>query len=176
MSASLLALFLGEALLMAAIAGFGKLAVNSLSDTLDLPRVNREAQDATDALKEVRRRQDRVEHALTERAHEIAGLDDKIRRYRKEMATPQPDRLDIVFEIGSPLLDGHCREYWAVRQVGIQTSAGIRGPDPGIWHEPRKVRVWGLNGRLCLSMAQQRFGTKREFVLAEIEAEKAGPA
>jgi hypothetical protein len=172
MSMGLLAAFLGEAVLMATIAGFGKLAVSSLSDSLDLPQVNREAQDAADALKETRRRKDMVEHAVTDRAREIAGLDARIKGYRKEMASPHPGQIDIVFEIGSPLLGAHCREYWACRQAGIQTSTGIRAPDPSIWHQPRKVRVWGLNARLCLSMAQQRFGTKREFLLTEIEDEK----
>ena len=176
MSAGLLAIFLGEAMLMATLASFGKLAINSLTDWLDLPRVNRETQDAGQALQEVKRRKEAVEHAATDRGREIALLDERIKRYRKEMATPQPGQIDIVFEIGSPQLDGHRREYWACRQAGTQAVAGLRAPDPEIWHKPRKVRVWGLNGHLCLSMAQQRFGTKREFLLTEIEDEKAEPA
>jgi hypothetical protein len=176
MSAGLLIVFLGEALLMALLAGFGKLAVSGLSDRLDLPGVNREAQDAADALKEVRRRRDAVEQATADRTREIESLESQIKTYRKEMATPPAGRVDVVFEIGSPLLDGHCREYWAIRQAGIQVIAGIRGPDAAMWGQPRKVRVWGLNGRLCQSMAQQRFGTKREFLLTEIEDEKAGAA
>jgi hypothetical protein len=172
MSAGLLTVFLAEALLMATIAGFGKLAIRGLSDRLDLPQVNRDTQDATDALGETKRRRDTIEHAVTERAQEITQLDAKIKKYRKEMASPQPCQVDIVFEIGSAQLDGHRREYWATRQAGNQPAAGLRAPDPALWHKPRKVRVWGLNGHLCLSMAQQRFGTKRDFVLTKIEDEK----
>ena len=111
-----------------------------------------------------------VEYGLE---REQSHLEGKISNWRRDIAQPRRERVDLLYEFGTPQAVGAYIDFLAVRQpVVVRTGSGLRLPDPDVWRKPRLVRIWGLNGNLCLSVAQQRFGSKREFVLTEIDADQ----
>ena len=90
---------------------------------------------------------------------------------QKGLAAAARERVDLVFELGTPRPEeGHCL-FAAVRlPTMVHASSGNgRAPDPDVWRQPRLVRVWGQNASLCQSIAEQRFGSKRELQLIPID-------
>jgi len=162
----LVLLLLAHRLPLTLTRGFGK--------AIGLPEAMVAAAEALAELAEAKRQLaavEREEHRL-EREH--SHLEGKISNWRRDIAQPRRERLELLYEFGTPQTVGAHIDYVAVRQpVVVRTGGGLRAPDPDVWRKPRLVRVWGRNGNLCLSVAQQRFGSKREFALAEIDASQA---
>jgi len=153
---------LGVGLVLLLLAHRLPLAITRVfARTIGLPEAMIAAEEALAELAE-------SEEYKLEREH--SHLAGKISTWRRDIAQPRRERLDLLYEFGTPqTVDAHI-DFIAVRQpVVVRAGSGLRLPDPDVWRKPRLVRVWGRNGNLCLSMAQQRFGSKREFALAEID-------
>ncbi|HLZ65605.1 MAG TPA: hypothetical protein VKQ29_05205 [Aliidongia sp.] len=152
-------------------------AIEGFARGLGLAETNRGSVDALAGLEAARQQLAAAESASRDLARERNHLMAKIADCRRDIAAPRRERVDMVFELGVPRLeDGHCL-FAAVRlPMPPQATAGTgRRPDPDVWRQPRLVRVWGRNANLCLSMAEQRFGSKREFQLIAIdENQRAG--
>jgi hypothetical protein len=138
---------------------------------LGVAETNRGSIDAMAGLREARQQLSAMEGTLRDLTRERSHLKDKIAGAQRDIAAPRRERVDLVFELGTPRPEeGHCL-FAAVRlQAQAHTGAGNgRLPDPDVWRQARLVRVWGQNANLCLSMAEQRFGSKREFQLIPID-------
>jgi len=162
---------LGVGLVLLLLAHRLPLAITRVfARTIGLPEAMIAAEEALAELAEAKRQLAAAESEEYKLEREHSHLAGKISTWRRDIAQPRRERLDLLYEFGTPqTVDAHI-DFIAVRQpVVVRAGSGLRLPDPDVWRKPRLVRVWGRNGNLCLSMAQQRFGSKREFALAEID-------
>lgn len=138
---------------------------------LGVAETNRDSADAMAGLQDARRQLSASEETSRNLGRERNHLKDKITSAKRDIAAPRRERVDLVFELGTPRPEeGHCL-FAAVRlPTMVHASSGNgRAPDPDVWRQPRLVRVWGQNASLCQSIAEQRFGSKREFQLIPID-------
>jgi hypothetical protein len=152
---------------------FPRTAVRRFAEMIGLPHAVAAASMLSAEQAEAKRRLGHargIERDLdTERTH----LEAKIADWRREIDKPRRAEIGLVYEVGSPQPGGYL-EFMVERQtVAARTGNNVRVPDPEVWRRPRLARVWGRNGSLCLSMAQQRFGSKREFQLTPLEGDRA---
>ncbi len=174
--AALLWLLIVDLALLLAAHRFPKVIVGRFARMIGLPHAMTAASALSAELAEAKRRLSTVRTAERELETEQAHLERKIAEWRRELAKPRRAEISLVYEVGSPQPGGYL-EFLAERQtVAPRTGSNVRVPDPEVWRRPRLVRVWGRNGSLCQSMAQQRFGSKREFRLTPIEARPAAEA
>jgi len=157
--------------LLALMPRIHRMVIESVAHRLGVAEANRGSADAQAGLQEARQHLSSMEgtsHALMrERNH----LKEKIAAAKRDIAAPRRTRVDLVFELGTPRPgEGQCL-FAAVRlpSQGATPGQGGRLPDPDVWRQPRLVRVWGQNAGLCLSTAEQRFGTKRDFQLIPVD-------
>jgi len=146
-----------------------RVAITAFARHLGVAETNRDSADAMAGLQEARRHLQTMESTSRDLVRERNHLMDKIAGARRDIAAPRRERVDLVFELGTPRPEeGHCL-FAAVRLPTLSGAGNGRKPDPDVWRQPRLVRVWGQNASLCLSMAEQRFGSKREFQLIPID-------
>ena len=145
--------------------------IEAFSRQIGIAESNRDSSDAMTALNEARAQLAAAETASRDLMREHRHLRDKIAECKRDIAAPRRERIDLVFELGTPRLeDGYCLFAANSLPIQSQSSAGNnRLPDGAVWRQPRLVRVWGKNASLCQSIAEQRFGSKRDFVLVHIE-------
>ncbi len=158
-------------LLLMAMPRLHRLLIEGFARRLGVAETNRDSIDVMAGLQDARRQLGAVEGTSRDLHRELSRLKDKIAACRRDIAAPRRERVDLVFELGTPRLeDGHCL-FAAVRLPSVTQTTGGNGrlPDPVVWRQPRLVRVWGKNANLCLSMAEQRFGSKRDFQLVAID-------
>lgn len=145
--------------------------IEAFSRQIGIAESNRESVEVTAALQEARQQLSAAEAASRALLRERNHLRDKIAECERDIAAPRRERIDLVFELGTPRLeDGH--SLFAANCLPVQsssTSGNGRLPDPQVWRQPRLVRVWGKNASLCQSIAEQRFGSKRDFDLVQID-------
>src|SRR5262249_44804055 len=135
--------------------------------------MNRASADALAALQEAARHLEASEAATRDLARERAQLRDSIATCQRDIAGPRRERIDLVFEFGTPRPDDGHVDFGAIRTgTSGRNSENARVSDPGVWRRPRLVRVWGKNTSLCQSIAEQRFGTRREFQLVELDEQR----
>jgi hypothetical protein len=148
--------------------------IEAFSKQIGIADSNRDSAEAMAALQDARRRLALAETASRDLARERSHLRDKIAECTRDIAAPRRERVDLVFELGTPRLeDGH--SLFAASCLPVQspaTGGNGRVPDPDVWRQPRLVRVWGKNASLCQSIAEQRFGSKRDFRLVLIEEQQ----
>ncbi len=151
-----------------------RFAIEGFARRLGVAETNRDSADVLAELQEARQQLGAAETQSRDLIRERNHLKDKIAGCERDIAAPRRERVDLVFELGTPRLeDGQCL-FAAVRlpspaPTAPTASGNGRMPDPDVWRQPRLVRVWGKNASLCLSTAEQRFGSKREFQLIAIE-------
>ncbi len=148
-----------------------RVVITAFAQRLGVAETNRESVDAMAGLQEARQHLATMEGMSRELTRERNHLKDKIAGAQRDIAAPRRERVDLVFELGTPRPnEGHCL-FAAIRMPAQPHVAGSNGraPDPDVWRQPRLIRVWGQNTGLCLSMAEQRFGSKRDFQLVPID-------
>ena len=148
-----------------------RIVITAFAQRLGVAETNRGSVDTMTELQEARQRLTAAENASRDLMRERNHLKDKIAGAQRDIAAPRRERVDLVFELGTPRPgEGQCL-FAAVRMPALAHVASSNGrmPDPDVWRQPRLVRVWGQNGGLCLSMAEQRFGSKRDFQLVPID-------
>jgi hypothetical protein len=145
--------------------------ITAFARHLGVAETNRDSADAMAGLQEARRHLQTMEGTSRDLTRERNYLKDKIAGAQRDIAAPRRERVDFVFELGTARPEeGHC--LFAAVRLPTQSQSGAgngRQPDPDVWRQPRLVRVWGQNASLCLSMAEQRFGSRREFQMIPIE-------
>jgi hypothetical protein len=148
-----------------------RVVIEAFSRQIGVAESNRDSLEASAALQEARRQQALAETASRDLMRERSHLKEKIAECKRDIAAPRRERIDLVFELGTPRLeDGHCLFAATCMPVQSASSAGNgRLPDPDVWRQLRLVRVWGKNASLCQSIAEQRFGSKRDFQLVQID-------
>ena len=148
-----------------------RMVITGFARRLGVAETNRGSADAMAGLQEARQHLATMEAMSRDLTRERNHLKDKIAGAQRDIAAPRRERVDLVFELGTPRPEeGHCL-FAAVRMPAQPHVAGTNGrlPDPDVWRQPRLVRVWGQNAGLGLSMAEQRFGSKRDFQLVPID-------
>ncbi|HEV2675315.1 MAG TPA: hypothetical protein VGV37_12300 [Aliidongia sp.] len=145
--------------------------IEAFSRQIGVAESNRESAEALVALQEARRQLALAEAASRDLVRQRTHLNEQIAECRRDIGAPRRERIDLVFELGTPRLeDGHSLFAANCLPGQSSTTAGNgRQPDPQVWRQPRLVRVWGKNASLCQSMAEQRFGSKRDFDLVQID-------
>jgi hypothetical protein len=148
-----------------------RVVIEAFSKQIGVAETNRDSVEATTALQEARRQLSLAETASRELMRERSHLKAKIAECERDIAAPRRERIDLVFELGTPRLDdGQC--LFAAGALPVQSASSVgngRLPDPEVWRQLRLVRVWGKNASLCQSIAEQRFGSKRDFQLVQID-------
>ena len=148
-----------------------RVVISGFARRLGVAETNRDSAEAMAGLQEARQHLATMEGISRDLMRERNHLKDKIASAQRDIDAPRRERVDLVFELGTARPEeGHCL-FAAVRlpaQAHIGAGNG-RLPDPDVWRQPRLVRVWGQNGNLCLSIAEQRFGSKRDFQLIPID-------
>jgi len=148
-----------------------RVVIGGLARRLGGADAGRDSAEVMAELLEARKHLAAMEEITRDLTRERNRLKDHIAGAQRDIAAPRRERVDLVFELGTARPDeGYCL-FTAVRlpaQAHIGPGSG-RVPDPDVWRQPRLVRVWGQNVNLCLSIAEQRFGSKRDFQLIRIE-------
>jgi hypothetical protein len=148
-----------------------RIVISSVAARLGVAETNRGSADAMVGLQEARQHLATLEGTSRDLQRERNHLKDKIAGAQRDIAAPRRERVDLVFELGTPRpAEGNCL-FAAIRLPAQPHVAGTNGrlPDPDVWRQARLVRVWGQNAGLCLSTAEQRFGSKRDFQLVPID-------
>ncbi|MDB5362826.1 MAG: hypothetical protein JWO51_4123 [Rhodospirillales bacterium] len=148
-----------------------RVVITGFARRLGVAETNRESVDAMAGLHEARQHLATMENTSRDLMRERNHLKDKIAGAQRDIAAPRRERVDLVFELGTPRPEEGCCLFAAVRLPAPSQVAGSNGrmPDPDVWRQARLVRVWGQNAGLCQSMAEQRFGSKRDFQLVPID-------
>jgi len=148
-----------------------RIVIEAFARHLGVAEGNRGSIDAMAGLQEARQHLATVEHTSRDLARERSHLRDKIAEAKRAIAAPRRVRVDLVFELGTPRPGEGCCLFAAIRTPTAVPSPAQNGrlPDPDVWRQPRLVRVWGQNAALCQSIAEQRFGSKRDFELLQVD-------
>jgi hypothetical protein len=148
-----------------------RLIVVAVANQIKVAETNRDSQEARTELQEVRQQLATIEGTSRDLARQRSRFKEKIEGCQREIAAPRRERIDLVFELGTPRFDDGQSLFTAVRipATASGTPGNGRAPDPDVWRQPRLVRVWGTNANLAQSTAEQRFGSKRDFQLIAID-------